>query len=170
MSLAGLIAWEDLRCAEVLANQPEVDAGRIAAVGWSMGAFRTWQAAALSPHISAGIAVCWMNTVNHLRVPGNNQTEGHSAYTMLHPGLLGELDYPDIASLACPKSMLFFAGRRDHLFPEAGSRSAFETMTEVWSSQGASESLTTEFWDTGHVFNATMQDDAFSWLDDKLKQ
>lgn len=58
-----------------------------------------------------------MATVKGLMVLGNNQTKGHSAFTMTHPGLFNDLDYPDVASLACPKPMLFFAGEQDKLFP-----------------------------------------------------
>ena len=87
MSLAGLIAHEDLRAAEFLSTRPAVDRQRVAAVGLSMGSFRTWQVAALSDHVSAGVAVCWMATVKGLMVPGNNQTRSQSAFTMLHPGL-----------------------------------------------------------------------------------
>ena len=43
-------------------------------------------------------------------VPGNNQTTGQSAFSMTHPGLANLLDYPDVASLACPKPMLFQCG------------------------------------------------------------
>ena len=110
-SLAGLFAHEDLRAARFLAIRPEVDADRVAAMGLSMGSFRTWQVAALSDDISAGVAICWMATVRGLMVPGNNQTRGQSAYTMTHPGLSRYLDYPDVASLACPKPMLFYNGR-----------------------------------------------------------
>src|SRR4051812_16999750 len=98
MSFAGLIAHEDLRAAEFLATRPEVDGGRVAAMGLSMGAFRTWQVAALSDHVAAGVAVCWMATARGLMVPGNNHTRGQSAYTMTHPGLFRWLDYPDVAS------------------------------------------------------------------------
>ena len=50
-SWAGLIAHEDLRAAEFLAAQPEVDAKRVAAMGLSVGGYRTWQTAALSDRI-----------------------------------------------------------------------------------------------------------------------
>jgi hypothetical protein len=86
-SLAGRIAHEDIRAARYLATRPEVDANRVAAMGLSMGSFRTWQVAALSDDISAGVAICWMATIRGLMVPGNNQTRGQSAYTMTHPGL-----------------------------------------------------------------------------------
>jgi hypothetical protein len=116
-SLSGLIAYEDLRAAEFMAEQPIIDASRIGAVGLSFGGFRTWQVCALSDRIAAGAAICWMATVKGLMQPGNNQTVGQSAFTMLHPGLMNYLDYPDIAGISCPKPMLFYNGNLDPLFP-----------------------------------------------------
>jgi len=164
MSMAGLMAWEDLREAEFLSEQPEVDPARIASMGWSMGAFRAWQVAALSDHIAAAVADCWMATDETLMAPGNNQTKGSSSYNMVHPGLLDSLDFPDIASIACPKPLMFFNGLQDRLFPVAGVEAAYAKMHRVWSSQGADDRLVTKLWDTPHIFNAAMQDEAFAWL------
>lgn len=168
MSLAGVIAHEDLRAVEFLALHPKVDRDRIGAVGLSMGAFRTWQLAASSDDIAAGVAVCWMASVKGLMQPGNNQTQGHSSYTMLHPGLLSDLDYPDIASLACPKPMLFYNGLQDHLFPVPSVKQAYSKMRSVWRSQGSEEVLETRLWDVPHTFNSEMQIAAFTWLDEQL--
>lgn len=165
MSFAGLIAWEDLRAAEFLAEQPEVQRGRIAAVGWSLGAFRAWQVAALSDHIAASVAVCWMTDVKSVIADGNNHTLSQSAFTMLHPGLFDDLDYPDIASLACPKPMLFFNGRKDGLFPVEGVERAYAKMHAVWNSQGVPDRLVTRMWDVGHTFNSDMQTVVYDWLD-----
>lgn len=169
MSLAGTIAHEDLRAAEFLASQAKVDKQKIGAMGLSMGSFRTWQVAALSDNISAGVAICWMATVKGLMVPGNNQTEGKSSYTMLHPGLFNELDYPDVASLACPKPMLFYNGRQDQLFPVPSVEEAYQKMQTVWRSQGAENRLVTKLWDVPHLFNRQMQQEAFAWLDQQLR-
>jgi len=168
-SFAGLIAHEDLRGAEFLASRPEVDNRRIAAMGHSMGSFRTWQVAATSDHIAAGVCCCWMATVKGLMVPGNNQTKGQSAFTMTHPGLFNDLDYPDVASLACPKPMLFFAGEQDGLFPVPSVKEAFGRMHRVWESQGVGDRLVTRLLPVQHTFNATMQDEAFDWLDRQLQ-
>jgi len=167
-SLAGLIAHEDLRAAEFLASRPEVDPERIGAVGLSMGAFRTWQVCALSDRIAAGVAICWMATDKGLMVPGNNQTLGQSAFTMTHPGLFDYLDYPDVASIACPKPMLFYNGTQDALFPAPSVREAYAKMRKVWDSQNAGDRLATELWDVPHVFNRDMQEKAFAWLDQWL--
>jgi dienelactone hydrolase len=167
-SYAGLIANEDLRAAEFLSEQPDVDRQRIAAMGLSVGGFRTWQVAALSSHIAAGVSVCWMSTYKSQIVPGANMTTG--AYTMTHPGLANYLDYPDVASISCPKPMMFCCGSRDGLFPVESIQEAFSKMRQVWDSQDAGENLITRLYDSPHEFNLLMQNDAFKWLDKVFKK
>lgn len=168
MSFAGLIAYEDMRAAEFLATRPEVDESRVGAMGLSMGSFRTWQVSALSDHIAAGAAICWMATAKGLMVPDNNQTRGQSCYTMLHPDLFNYLDYPDVASMACPKPMLFYNGEQDGLFPVPSAKEAYAKMRKIWESQSAGGRLVTKIWDVPHEFNKEMQAEAFEWLDKQL--
>jgi len=165
MSFAGLIAWEDMYAAEFLATRPEVDSNRVVAMGVSMGSFRAWQAAALSDRIAGCVAVCWMGTRADLLVQGGNLTRGQSSFTTTHPGLSNFLDYPDVASIACPKPMLMYNGNQDKLFPVPSVQDAYTKMHKVWDSQNASDKLVTKFWNAGHVFNREMQDEAFQWLD-----
>ena len=167
-SLASVIVYEDIRSADFLAMQPKVDKSKIAAIGWSMGAFRTWQIAALSDHIKTGAAICWLSSVKELIVPGNNMIRGNSAYAMTHPGLFNYFDYPDIASIACPKPMLFFNGIKDDLFPVPSVEHAYEKMHKIWKSQNADSILFTKLWDTEHTFNLEMQEEVFLWLEENL--
>ncbi|GAB3430462.1 hypothetical protein GCM10027569_76460 [Flindersiella endophytica] len=165
-SLAGLMARDDVRAAELLAGLPVVDSRRVAAVGFSMGAYRAWQVAALSDRVRSAVAVCWMTALKEMMVPGNNTLRGQSAYFMLHPGLYRYLDIPDVASIAAPKPMLVFNGEADTLFPVAGVRAAYDKLRAVWGSQGAGGRLETKLWPgLGHVFVREMQDEVFGWLD-----
>ncbi len=164
-SFASIIATEDVRAARFLASRSEVDPRRVAAMGFSMGAFRAWQVAALSDDVKAAIAVNWMATLKGLMVPGNNQLKGQSAFAMLHPYVARYLDYPDIAALAAPKPMLFYAGEQDSLFPAASAQEAFAKMQSVWAAFGADGRLQTRFWPVGHVFVKDQQEAAFDWLD-----
>ena len=164
----GVVTWDDMRSAEFVASLPEVDPQRIGAVGLSMGCHRTWMLGAATDRIAAGVAVCWLGTTEALMSPGNNQAKGHSAYSMLVPDLRNFLDYPDVASIACPKPMMFYNGEQDGLFPVAGVEAAYAKMHRVWKSQGAGHKLVTKIWPWGHVFNVEMQEEAFGWLDGYL--
>ncbi len=169
ISYAGLISQEDLQAAEFLASLPEVDPIRIAALGFSMGSNRAWHLAAMSDRITAGLCLCSMASLPELMVPGTNITQGQSSFTMLHPGLSLSLDTPDVASIACPKPMLFYNGRQDTIYPVPAVETAFQKMRAVWESQNASERLETKLWDVPHVFNVEMQDEAFAWLGQQLE-
>jgi dienelactone hydrolase len=165
-SLAGLMAREDARAAGFLAGLDRVDAGRVAALGFSMGAYRAWQTAALTDAVKATAAVCWMTGLKEMMVPGNNTLRGQSSYYMLHPGLPRFLDFPDVASIGAPRPMLFFNGGLDPLFPADGVQVAYDKLRAVWHSRHAEERLHLKTWpDLGHVFVDRMQDEVFGWLD-----
>ncbi|MFM9592374.1 dienelactone hydrolase family protein [Streptomyces scabiei] len=168
-SLAGLMAREDVRAAAFLAGLDRVDRRRVAALGFSMGAFRAWQTAALSDDIAAAVSVCWMTGLKEVMVPGNNILRGQSSYYMLHPGLARHLDFPDVASIGAPKPMFFLNGGLDPLFPADGIRVAHDKLRAVWRSRHAEERLRLKTWpDLGHVFTAPMQDEVLTWLDSVL--
>jgi dienelactone hydrolase len=164
LSPAGLMAWEDLRAAAFLATCPEVDPGRIAAVGFSMGGFRAWQAAALSENVRACVAVCWMASLRGLLVEGNNHIRGQSAFWMTHPGLARILDLPDLAALAAPKPTYVLTGAADDLLPPAAVDPAFATLSAVWAAHGAAERLSLVRCEGGHNYGPDRQRPAHDWL------
>lgn len=170
-SLAGFAAYEDMQLVKFIKQLPEVDSDRLAVLGFSMGAFRAWQLAALTDDIKAGVAVAWLNRYQYLVLPGNNIVGGQSAFYMVHPGLAGQLDIPDVASLAAPKAMLFINGGKDELMPVAGVNSAYQRMAQVWQAYDAADALSTRLWPQyGHEFSAEQQQQAFAWLALQLKR
>jgi dienelactone hydrolase len=133
-----------------------------------MGAHRTWSLAAATDVIKAAAAICWMGDTPALMAEGNNQTLGQSAFSMILPELRNALDYPDVASIACPKPMLFFNGDQDPLFPVPGVERAYAKMRRAWEDQGVGDCLVTRLWPVPHEFNEAMQHEAFAWLDPHL--
>lgn len=149
IDLSAYMTYDDLRATDYLASLSEVDPKRIGCTGWSMGAYRTWMLSALSDRIKAGAAVCWMVTTDEQLTLHYSRTE-NGGFANCLPGLRRWLDYPHIASIACPKPMLFINGSQDKLFPVAGAQKAFAIMHDVWKSQGAGDNLETELWDIPH--------------------
>ena len=168
-SWGAFINVDDMRSAEFLASLPFADKERVGSLGFSMGAYRSWMLAALTDVVRASASICWMNTTEHLMTLTNNQNKGGSAYAMLIPALRRYLDYPHVASIACPKPTLFFNGTRDKLFPIEGVRDAYREMEAVWKSQGASDHLVTKLWDEKHFFNKEMQKETLEFFDRWLK-
>lgn len=166
-SLAGFTALEDLQLAAFLAAQPEVKTGQISALGFSMGAYRVWQLAALSEHISAGVGIGWFNQFANLTTPAGNFSKGQSSFYLLHPGLLAQLDLPDIAALAAPKPLLLVMGGKDPLMPASGVQQGFQKLQQWYQqcSATASAGLQLKFWpEKGHIFDAQMQQQVLHWL------
>ena len=149
IDLSAYMTYDDIRATDFLASLPEVDPQRIGCTGWSMGAYRTWMLSALSDRIKAGAAVCWMVTTDEQLTFRYKRTE-NGGFANCFPGLRRWLDYPHVASIACPKPMFFINGSQDKLFPVAGVEKAFRTMHETWESQGAGDRIVTELWDMPH--------------------
>lgn len=165
--LSAFMTYDDIATTDLLATLPEIDSMRIGCMGLSMGAYRTWMLSALSDRIKVGAAICWMiNTDVQMSVKDGKREYGGFANCI--PALRQWLDYPHIASLACPKPMLFINGTRDHLFPVDGVKDAFATMQKVWSSQGVASKLDTELWDIPHSCGRKVQAKVLDFFNQNL--
>ena len=149
IDLSAYMSYDDIAGTEFLASMPEVDASRIGCMGCSMGAYRSWMLSALSDRIKVGAAICWMVTTDEQMSFKYNRTE-NGGFANCFPGMRRWLDYPHIASIACPKPMLFINGLQDKLFPIPGAKKAFKMMHDTWDSQGVGDKLETELWDIPH--------------------
>ena len=166
--LSAFMTYDDISSTEFLASLPMVDAKRIGCVGCSMGAYRSWMLSALSDRIKAGASVCWMITTDAQLTRRFGRKE-NGGFANCIPGLRQYLDYPHIASLACPKPMLFINGTKDKLFPVPGVEDAFAEMHQVWKSQGADNLLDTELWEIPHSCGLKAQEKMLEFLDKNLK-
>ena len=143
IDLSAWMTYDDIAGTEYLAQMPEVDAQRM-------------MLAALSDRIKVGASICWMVTTDEQMSFKYSRTE-NGGFANCFPGLRRWLDYPHIASMACPKPMLFINGSQDKLFPVAGVEKAFKTMHDTWKSQKADDKLETELWDMPHSCNKKAQ-------------
>ena len=166
--LSAFMTYDDISSTEFLASLPMVDAKRIGCVGCSMGAYRSWMLSALSDRIKTGASICWMITTDAQLTRRFGRKE-NGGFANCIPGLRQYLDYPHIASLACPKPMLFINGTKDKLFPVPGVKDAFAEMYKVWKSQGADNLLDTELWDIPHSCGLKAQEKMLEFLDKNLK-
>ena len=168
IDLSAWMTYDDIAATEYLASMPEVDSRRIGCTGWSMGAYRAWMLSALSDRIKAGAAVCWMVTTDEQMSFKYARTE-NGGFANCFPGLRRWLDYPHVASIACPKPMLFINGSQDKLFPVAGVKKAFQIMHDTWDSQDCGDRLVTELWEMPHSCGKKSQQYVLDFFDKYLR-
>ena len=166
--LSAFMTYDDIAATDFLATLPCVDNQRIGCAGCSMGGYRSWMLAALSDKIKVGCVSCWMVTTD-VQLSNHYGRRENGGFANCIPALRQYLDYPHIASLACPKPMLFIAGRTDKLFPLPGVQKAFDIMHDVWKSQGADESLKTVVLDHPHGCPLVDQQMMYDFFDKFLK-
>ena len=168
IDLSAYMTYDDIAGTRFLASIPEVDPSRIGCTGWSMGGYRAWMLSALSDDVKASASVCWMVTTDEQMSLKYSRTE-NGGFANCLPGLRRWLDYPHIASIACPKPMLFINGSQDKLFPVEGVKKAFYIMRETWKKQDANDMLETELWDMPHSCPVEAQKRVLEFFDKHLK-
>ncbi|HWQ11456.1 MAG TPA: alpha/beta hydrolase family protein [Roseiflexaceae bacterium] len=132
-TLLGERVWDVRRAIDWLAARPEVDGGRIACVGHSGGGTVTLLAAALDERIRAavvsGYLCAWRSSL--FGVP-------HCPCNFV-PGLALDADCGDVGGLIAPRPLLATSGARDPIFPLAGVREAFATVSAAYTALGAAD-------------------------------
>ena len=154
--LSAFMTYDDISGTHFLSTLPYVDSSRIGCAGCSMGGYRAWMLSALSDDIKVGASICWMTTTM-VQMSVKDKKKEYGGFANCIPGLRQYLDYPHIASLACPKPMLFINGTQDHPFPVDGTRQAFSILQETWKSQNAADKISTELWDIPHSCGKSVQ-------------
>jgi len=162
---AGINAWDDFRIADYVLTRPEVDPKRVGCIGLSLGSVRSIYLGALHPAVRASIAVCWM--AEYQGMARNNVRNG-IGFTKLVPGLYGDLDWPDVAALHWPGSLMTINGLKDDLYPLEAAQRAVEKLKAIFAKMRSPEKYEGVFFDGPHEFNLAMQDRAFAWLKKQL--
>jgi len=164
-SFPGILFFEDRRSVDYLLTRSEiVDPSRIGCGGLSGGGLRSVFLGGLDPRIKAVFCVGWMSTIggmlrNHIR--GNG-------LAMYVPGLMNLLDLPDILALRAPNPLLVQYDKEDGLFSLEGQTEANEKLTRIYAKMGEPENYSGQFYPGRHKFDASMQEDAFDWVERTL--
>jgi dienelactone hydrolase len=158
----GVMLWDDIRTLDYLARRPEVDRRRLGCVGLSVGGYRSFVLSALDPRIKVAVDVGWMSSLGaHVQRHVTN-TIGFSFHII---GLYRYLDFPDLAALIAPRSVLVINGSKDQLFPLDAVKAAFSKIERCFRKAGAPDHQRCRFYDAPHQFNAEMQVEAWEWLE-----
>ena len=139
----------------------DVDPGRVAAMGLSMGASMAWWSAALDERIKVCVDLCCM-TDFHAAIRSGG-IDGHGIYYCV-PGLLKSFSTVSINALTAPRAHLSLNGRFDPLTPEDGLHEVDAALRKVYADAGAPDAWRMEIHDCGHQETPAMRAAALQFL------
>lgn len=157
----GMMVYDSLRAIDYLASRPDVDAGRIATLGMSMGSTMAWWVAALDTRVKVCIDICCLTDFQALIE--SRGLDGHGIYYYV-PGLLKRFTTAQINALIAPRAHLSIAGSFDPLTPPAGLNRVDAELRQVYEAEGAPGAWRLSRNDTGHFETAAMRAEIISFL------
>jgi pimeloyl-ACP methyl ester carboxylesterase len=148
-----------------LKERIDIDRGRIAVLGLSMGATHAFWMAALEPSISrAAHLCCYADLATLIRV-GQHDRHGHY---MTVPGLLNHFPTGRICGLIAPRRQLIGLGYQDALTPREAVETALAETQLHYAAAGVPERLVViQHDDTGHVETPAMRDGVLRFLHER---
>ncbi|MGE0499480.1 MAG: alpha/beta hydrolase family protein [Rhizobiaceae bacterium] len=145
-----------------LRSRPDVDPGKIAAFGLSMGATHAYFLGALEPRFARVAHLCCYADWGTLVATGAHDLHGHY---MTIPGLLAKTSVGAIAGLIAPRPQLICVGYADPLTPREAVARAFEETQVAYAGAGATQALTLLAEpDAGHVETPRMRNAVLQFL------
>lgn len=159
--LWGMMVYDSLRAVDYVTTRPDVDPGRIATLGMSMGSSMAWWLAALDPRVKVCVDICCLTDAQALiEARGLN---GHGIYYYV-PGLLKHFTTSTINALIAPRPHLGLEGNLDPLTPADGLDRIDAALRDVYAQVGAPVAWRMSRYDSAHVEAPGMREEALAWL------
>jgi len=159
--LWGMMVYDSLRALDYLVSRPDIDAGRIATLGASMGSTMAWWLAALDTRIRVCVDICCLTDFQALIKSRNLDRHGIYYYV---PGLLRHFTTAQINALIAPRPHLSLAGIYDALTPADGLERIDQELQAAYAEHGAAEAWKLCRYATGHFETAAMRVEALNFL------
>ncbi len=163
-SWTGLNLKNDKKAIDYLLTRDDVDPDRIGCVGLSLGGFRSLMLAGMDERIKCAVVAGWMACLPDMLE--DSRCKFHT-FMMFQPSLWALIDFPDLVALNAPNSLIVINGLQDEQFK--GADKADDRMKKIYAMAGHPENYVSNFYDTPHMFNAQMQDDAYAFMETHLK-
>jgi hypothetical protein len=163
--LWGKMVYDTLRATDYLAGRPEVDPGRLAGLGLSMGSTMAWWHAALDERVKVTVDLCCLTDFQALLEA--RHLDGHGLYYYV-PALLKHFTTASINALICPRAHLSLAGLRDRLTPPAGLDRIDAELQELYAAAGVPSRWQLFRSDSGHLETWEMRARVLAFLAEHL--
>ncbi len=164
LTLWGMMVRDDILALNYLVSLPEVDPNRVAAMGMSMGATRTWWLAAMDERIKAAVSVACLTRYQNLISHGSVSSHGIYYYV---PNMLKEgIDTESVVGLIAPRPHLTLTGDMDEGSPADGVRVINGFQEHLYKCYGKEENFRGILYPgVEHTYTPLMWEETLRWLE-----
>lgn len=166
--------WNHMRAVDLLQSLPEVDGGRIGAIGHSLGGHNALFVAVFDPRIKAAVTSCGFNAFPKY-YGGNLAGWSHQGYM---PRIASEynkdpkkmpFDFPEVLAALAPRGVFVNAPIKDGNFEVSGVKDCVTAALPVYELFDAKENLVAIYPEAGHDFPNEARKAAYEFVDKALK-
>ncbi len=162
----GVEAWNCIRALDYLQSRSEVDPERLGVTGRSGGGSYSWWIASVDDRIKAAVPVAGIVDLQNHVVDG--VVDGHcDCMYMLNTY---RWDYPQVAAMVAPRSLLITNTDKDPIFPLEGVERLHQKVRGIYRLHDANKQLGLQISEGPHWDVAELQVAAFRWFNRFLKK
>jgi dienelactone hydrolase len=187
--------WDLWKTVDYLATRPDVNAGRIGMIGFSMGGIETWLAASVDERVKAIVPAIgvqsfrwslendrWQARANTIKAaheaaardlgePAVNQKVCLALWRKVIPGIVDQFDCPSMLRLCAGRPLLILNGELDPNCPLEGAKLAFASAEAAYKEAKASDKLRIDVAKgVKHAVTEEQRKLALEWFEKWLKQ
>lgn len=166
--------WNHMRCVDYLQSLPEVDGGRIGALGHSLGGHNSIFLGVFDERVKCVVSSCGFCSFPRY-MKGDLTGWSHDGYMPRIRTAYGRdpakmpFDFPELIAALAPRPFLAVAPVSDHNFDLQGVKDCLTAAAPVYNLLGAAERLRGLYPQAGHDFPDDARAEAYAWLDRWLK-
>jgi dienelactone hydrolase len=167
--------WDNIRGIDLLESMPEVSTKRIGIIGHGLGGQSALLTAAFDYRVAAVLSSCGFTTFP--RYKGGNLADWADPRRMprirdVHGNDPAKIpfDFAELLATLAPRAVLVSAPLKDDVMEVTGVKSAIASASAVYEFRKAGGSLQVTYPDGGRDFSAAAREEAFAWLEKRLKK
>jgi dienelactone hydrolase len=167
--------WDNIRGIDLLESLPEVSTKRIGIIGHGLGGQSALLTAAFDYRVAAVVSSCGFTTFP--RYKGGNLADWADPRRMprirdVHGNDPAKIpfDFAELLATLAPRAVLVSAPLKDDVMEVTGVKSAIASASAVYEFRKAGGSLQVTYPDGGRDFSAAAREEAFAWLEKRLKK
>jgi dienelactone hydrolase len=167
--------WDNIRGIDLLETLPEVSTKRIGIIGHGLGGQSALLTAVFDDRIAAVISSCGFTIFP--RYKGGNLADWADPRRMprirdVHANDPAKIpfDFAELLATLAPRAVFVSAPLKDDVMEVTGVKSAIVSASAVYEFRKAGGSLQATYPEGGRDFNAAAREEAYAWLEKRLKR